>query len=218
MVTSEAPTHTADPLEAMAANRSETALRLEMLLAENARFAELEGLSMSDQDSLEGSLLKNPLNTERALAILGLMTGAIPTTAILIKLIANAEGFDRFALVSMIAVFSIAATSVAGFFSGKLVGRILSDLERKPWIVMLAALPFLGTVWGLLSGAAGGFILFGFGAVFGGAIGALVGAAVLVAFGILHRLLKKGDNMESNHFIPVALGITVSVAAFILGF
>lgn len=197
----------------------ESAARLEILLTENEKFAKKRAKNFTAREAQEMALIKNPIDATQAFAVLGLLTGSIPTTAIFLKLLLEGSGGMEPAAMALaiFVVFSVAATSAAGFYSGKLVGQIVSDLERRPWIVMLAALPFVGAVWGLLSGAAGGFILFGFGALVGGTIGGIVGSAVLSSFGVLHRILKKGDTMERSQFIPVAFGITVAVAAFILG-
>ena len=217
MVNPRSTIHPTKPVAEKRSNPNGTAARLEMLLAENAKFAELESRSSSIDFAQQEALIKNPVDTEMALAILGLLTGSIPTTAIFFKIISDINDIEAAGVLAILLLVSVAVTAAAGFYSGKLVGRILSDLEKKPWIVMLAALPFIGAVWGLLSGAAGGFILFGFGALLGGSIGSLVGAAVLFAFGILHRVLKKGDSIERGQFLPVALGITAAIAAFILG-
>lgn len=197
-----------------------TTLRLEKLLAENASHAANKERSLTAEQEMAEALIRNPIDSKRTFAQLGLLTGAIPTTAIFVKLIANSNpgeaGAMALATALMIAM-SITATSAAGFYSGKFVGRIVSDLEQKHWITMLAALPFVGASWGLLCGAAGGIFLFGVGALVGGVVGGLVGTLVLFVFGILHRMLKDGESMERNRFIPIALGITGAVAAFILG-
>ncbi|MDH3492686.1 MAG: hypothetical protein OEM82_03985 [Acidobacteriota bacterium] len=194
--------------------------RLELLRIEN------EGFEKSGEQGLLSSL-KNQnagtsavLSTETAVAQLGLLTGSIPTTAIFLKLIFDGPGnSDPAGIVALtlLILIAIGATSAAGYFSGKLTGKILAELETGPWVPMVFSLPFIGATWGLLSGAAGGFILLGVGSIFGGAIGATVGAAVLTAFGILHRAIKDGEQIERNRFLPLAFGITGSVAAFILG-
>jgi len=214
-------TITDDPAERREINREREALRrLELLLVENAAFEKKDSGSFQIGSKSQAVTTPGAVSTETAVAQLGLLTGAIPTSAIFIKLLfdgpGNADPAGAVAL-TLIILISIAATSAAGYFSGKLTGRILSDLEQKPWPLMILALPFVGTTWGLISGAAGGFILLGIGSIFGGAIGAVVGAIVLTAFGLLHRAVKKGDEIERSQYIPIAIGITSVVAAFILG-
>lgn len=194
--------------------------RLELLRVENAAF----------EDSGEHDLLfklrsrdaggTGTLSTKDAVAQLGLLTGSIPTSAVFLKLLFDGPGNSDPAgavALTLIILAAIAATSAVGYFSGKLSGKILAELESGSWLPMVFSLPFIGATWGLLSGAAGGFLLLGIGAIFGGAIGAMVGAAVLTAFGILHRAVKDGDEIERNRFLPLAFGITGTVAAFILG-
>ena len=193
--------------------------RLEMILAENARFE--RRTEYSDADTLAASLMKNPVNTETAVARLGLLTGAIPTSALFIKVfIMQSKGGSDFtaslAIGAMIAV-SICVTSTAGYMTGKAAGQILQTIESKNWPGMMLLLPFIGAAWGLLSGAAGGIVLLGIGAVFGGAIGLAVGALIFTAFGILHRLLKTTDQIEQNRLLPISIGLVSIVAAFILG-
>jgi hypothetical protein len=45
----------------------------------------------------------------------------------------------------------------------------------------------------------------------------MVGSVAVTAFTIFHRMLKKGDFIEFNQFLPMAIGITVSICAFIIG-
>ncbi len=82
---------------------------------------------------------------------------------------------------------------------------------------MILALPFVGILWGILSGGAGGAVILLFGAIFGAILGGIVGSFALPVFTILHRLLKKGDQIERKHFLPLAFGITFIISAFMLG-
>ncbi len=81
----------------------------------------------------------------------------------------------------------------------------------------MTTLPFVGILWGIMAGGAGGIISFVVGAFFGPLIGSLVGAAALPFFSIFHRLLKRGDKMENKHFLPLAFGIAFIISAFFLG-
>lgn len=193
--------------------------RLEILLAENAYFADSKHKETILIQEVEASVSRHPISTESAVAGLGLLTGLIPTTAILIRILIGEGLPDEPAALAIGLLFgvAIAATSAAGYYSGKVVGRILSELENKPWPLMMLALPFVGIIWGLLSGTLGGIVIFGIGAIFGGSIGALIAPAVLTFFGLFHRILKTGDVIERSRFLPIAFGITLTIAAFILG-
>jgi len=85
------------------------------------------------------------------------------------------------------------------------------------WSYMLFSLPFVGMLWGILAGGAGGIIIFVIGAIFGAALGGAVGMAALPALAVFHRLLKKGDQLDRKHFLPIAFGIIFTISAFILG-
>lgn len=194
--------------------------RLDLLNIENSKFEDGDSVYSGILRESSTPLIPGKLSTEDAVAKLGALTGALPTTALFLKIMSNGPGNadpGSAVALTLIVLMAVAATSTAGYYTGKLTGRILSDLENKPWALMILALPFAGMIWGLISGAAGGFILLGIGAIAGGAIGALVGAAVLMAFGILHRAAKDGDQIERNRFLPLAFGITGTIAAFILG-
>lgn len=90
-------------------------------------------------------------------------------------------------------------------------------MENRSWNFMLSALPFIGILWGIITGGTGGIFIFLIGAVAGAVIAAMVGGIAVPAFAIFHRLLKKGEMIERNQFLPLALGITFIISAFILG-
>jgi hypothetical protein len=82
---------------------------------------------------------------------------------------------------------------------------------------MVFALPFRGVLWGIITGGAGGIIVFFIGAFFGALLGSMVGSVALPAFTVFHRLLKKGDLMDARHFLPIGFGVTFIICALILG-
>lgn len=194
--------------------------RIEFLLEQNRQYAKISKSGISEVEQLEAKLLKNPISTESAVSQLGLFTGLIPTSALFISFALMAAGpFEpgAIAIVLMI-VAAVATTSAVGYYSGPYFGKALKDMEQRSWPLMLATLPFIGMTWGLLAGSLGGIFLFGIGAIFGGVIGSVVGTIVLTAFGIAHRILKKDDMIESNQFLPLAIGINAVIVAFVLGF
>lgn len=107
--------------------------------------------------------------------------------------------------------------ALTGYYSGRLIGQIVSQIEKLNWTSMLLIAPFIGILWGVMTGAAGGVFIFVIGAFFGAAIASLVGAVALPAFTIFHRFLKKGDVIERDQFLPIAMGITLLISALILG-
>ncbi len=94
---------------------------------------------------------------------------------------------------------------------------MVRTVAEKPWLNMISILPLIGILWGLMSGGAGGAMFFLFGSVFGAFFGALVGSVALPIFAIFHHILKKGEIIERNQFLPIGFGITFVICAFILG-
>lgn len=62
-----------------------------------------------------------------------------------------------------------------------------------------------------------GIFIFLIGAIFGAMIAGAVGGLALPIFTIFHRWLKKGEVIERNQFLPIAMGITFIICALILG-
>lgn len=188
--------------------------RLNTLLALNAETARQKAMFRSDKEKMEAALMKTPLSLEKTFAYFGLMLGAFPPVAMFIRFAIDArlEGWI-FGVMFIITLIS----SVVGFFSGKVVAKVVRSAEKLGWFSMILALPFIGLLWGTVSGAAGGIIVFVFGAIFGAILGGAVGAVALPIFTILHRLLKKGESIELKHFLPVAFGVTFVICGFILG-
>jgi MFS family permease len=195
-----------------------TRQRLDALLAINAETARAKSLYASDREKVEADLMKNPLSVEQAYAYFGVLLGAFPPAALFTRFIidsGNLRGEDSwvfgiFAIVSLV-------SAIVGYFSGKAIGRIVRKVEQASWAKMLLLLPFIGILWGILAGGAGGAVIFVFGAIVGAFLGAIVGSVALPVFTIFHRLLKKGDQIDRKHFLPVAFGITFSICAFVLG-
>ena len=188
--------------------------RLNTLLALNAETARQKAMYRSDKEKMEADLMKNPLSLEKTFSYFGLMLGAFPPVAMFIRFAVDArlEGWI-FGVMFIITLIS----SVVGFFSGKVVAKAVRSAEKLNWFLMILALPFIGLLWGAVSGAAGGIIIFVFGAIFGAFLGGAVGALALPIFTIIHRLLKKGESIELKHFLPIAFGVTFAICGFILG-
>jgi hypothetical protein len=189
-----------------------------MLLAANAKTAREKSLYASAKEKLEAESMKYPLSHKEAFAYLGFLLGAFPPAAFFIRFFLTGRDVRRedvwvFGIFMIVNLISMAV----GFFSGKLVGSIVCESERFSWTRMILILPFIGIMWGILAGGAGGVIVFIFGAFFGAFLGALVGCVALPLFSIFHRLLKRGDKIELKHFMPLAFGTSLVISAFILG-
>jgi hypothetical protein len=188
--------------------------RLDTLLALNAETARQKAMYRSDREKLAADLMKNPLSLEKTFSYFGLLLGAFPPAAIFIRFAIEGR-LDGWVFGVMFIINLISA--VVGFFSGKLVAKMVRMAESTSWSSMLLILPLIGLLWGAMSGAAGGIIVFVFGAFFGAILGGTVGSVALPLFTVFHRLLKKGESIELKHFLPVAFGVTFIICGFILG-
>lgn len=192
--------------------------RLETLLQINAETARAKAMYRSDREKLEAEMMKNPLNFEKTYAYLGLMLGAFPPFTMFAKwayetgIVFRDEGF-----VLIFLLFVNVITAVTGYFSGKFIGRTVKEAEKLSWTRMVLVTPFIGLLWGIISGAAGGVFIFVIGAFFGALLGGTVGATAVPVFASLHRLMKKGDFIEMKHFLPLAFGTVLVICSFILG-
>lgn len=195
-------------------NRELVQERLNKLLAINAETAREKAMFRDNREKLEAAAMKNPLSLEKTFSYLGLILGAFPPAAMFIRFAIDGrvEGWV-FGVMLIINLIS----SVVGFFSGKVIAKAVRYFENLNWMTMILVLPFLGLLWGIGAGGAGGIIVFVIGAFFGAILGGIVGSVALPAFTILHRFLKKGEMIEFKHFLPIAFGITFTICGFILG-
>lgn len=195
-----------------------TLQRLEALLAVNIETARQKAVYHSEKEKLEAELMENPLTTQSAYANFGLILGIFTPAAIFTRFFMEAGAFrnEDVWIFGLLAVVNL-ITAVVGYFSGKLIGKMVAGVEKYSWWAMLLLLPMIGILWGIITGGAGGVIILIFGAIFGAWFGAMVGIIALPLFTVFHRLLKKGESIEFKHFLPAAFGVTLSICAFILG-
>jgi hypothetical protein len=188
--------------------------RLNSLLAINAETARQKAMYRSDREKLEAETMRNPLSLEKTFSYFGLILGTFPPAALFLRFAFDGriEGWV-FGVMLIINLIS----SVVGFFSGKVVAKAARYFENKSWLTMMLVMPLIGLLWGIVSGGAGGIIVFIVGAFFGAILGGIVGSVALPAFSILHRLLKKGEMIELKHFLPIAFGTAFIICGFILG-
>lgn len=171
----------------------------------------------SEREKLEAEMMKNPLGFEKAYAYFGLLLGIFPPLVIFCKILFNTGGSRNDGFIFLLFGFVNLITACVGYFSGKFIGYNMRSLEKTSWSKMILTSPFLGLIWGILAGGAGGVFIFIFGAFIGAFIGGLVGAIAITFFAIFHRLLKKGEMIETKHFLPLAFGTVFTICSFILG-
>ena len=192
--------------------------RIDVLLAANAETVREKRLFRSEREKTEAAIMKNPLSTVQSFSYFGLILGTFTPAAMFTRFLIDSRGLrsEDIWILGIIAIVNI-ISAIVGFLSGKLIGKIVREVENYAWWKMLLLLPFIGIFWGIMSGGAGGIIIFIIGAFFGAILGGMVGSMALPAFSILHRLIKKGDSIDRKHFLPLAFGITFIICGFILG-
>lgn len=104
-----------------------------------------------------------------------------------------------------------------GKWTGKSFAKSFARANRKSWTKMLFQTTLLGFCWAMITGAAGGAIFFGVGAIFGAIMAIPVGVAAFPLFATIYRLLERGEEVEFKHFLPIALGVSTVISAYILG-
>ncbi len=165
-------------------------------------------------------LMRHPLNTHQAYAMLGLLLGLLPPAAIFYKLFgygfAEHNGNDAVFITCLFLAMNVVCSIVGRRMGGALGGR-LEKPERASWSIMILSALYAGICWGLITGAAGGFLFFGFGAIAGVFCALPVGVLAFTLFTPLHRLLARGGMIDAQHFWPLASGITLTISALILG-
>jgi hypothetical protein len=105
----------------------------------------------------------------------------------------------------------------AGKYFGSKMSRMAAAVERDPWFMMVIEAVIIGFIWATGTGAVGGFIFYGFGAIFGAVCAVPVGALAFGLFIPLHRLLACGGMIDARHFWPLACGVVMTITILILG-
>jgi hypothetical protein len=190
--------------------------RLNWLLAENEREANHRHLFRNGFEEEQVLLMRRPLTTQQAIALFGLLLGTFPPAAIFIKLFGITAVSPLFDF-GLILLIMNAICCLMGKYLGSKLSRMVIAVERDSWSLMLIESLIIGFIWALGTGAAGGFLLYGIGALFGAACAVPVGALGFAAFVPLHRLLAHGGMIDARHFWPLACGIVMVISALILG-
>ncbi len=161
--------------------------------------------------------MSNPLDTEKALSYFGFLLGLLGPLSIMIKMIMAQKDVGFAGPVLAFGIPIILLTTLTGYFSGKTIGRGVRKIEEYPLPSTIILSVLLGLGWGIFTGAAGGLLLFGLGAIPGAVVGGIAGALALPPFVLLHRYLKTGDMIERAKFAPIAFGIILSLCSLLLG-
>lgn len=198
--------------------------RLDWYLSFEAAEARRRFLFRDAREEREAASMRRPIPTERAYAWFGLLLGAFPFAAILLRIfsdefarrILDGEWMELewgwfFLLLSM-----NAACALSGKFFGATLGKNIDALERRSWHSMFWGMLLLGFLWGVMTGALSGALAFGIGAFFGAALAVPFGMLAFALFTPLHRLMARGGMIDARHFWPLACGVTLLLAALVL--
>lgn len=183
------------------------------LAREEAR-RRLTGTPAEEREML---LMRRPIETRKAFARFGMLLGLLPPAAIFWRMSGGEMFFARsdFGWLILFLAMNIVCCLV-GRAMGSQVGKHIDDLERDSWSLMLLVAAGLGLWWAIVTGAAGGVLAFGVGAIFGIVFAAPVGLLAFMLFTPLHRSLARGGMIDARHFWPLAFGIVGTITALIL--
>jgi|SRR5688572_2494832 len=162
--------------------------------------------------------MTHPISQTRAFALFGAMLGAFGPLSLGVVLFFG-DGRTSGDELLFPLLFSLAnlTTAIVGFFTGRVVGNFVAMTHKFRILSAVPLLVLIGIIWGGVSGFAGGLFLFLIGSLVGAVIGAAFGGVASLMFGVIYRFLQIGGSIERRQFIPLALGTTLILCAFILG-
>lgn len=199
----------------------ETTRRINFWLAENEEFERRRALFRDPREELDSLLIQFPVNTTQSYGMLGLFLGAFPPAAYFIRMGnygMDALGTSGSPALFLIVLFMNVICTLVGYKIGQVIGQRMHKPERGPWSNMIVVSVLWALFWSLVTGFSGGAIAFIVGG-FAGVLFALpVALAAFPAFAIIHRLIERGGLIERKHLVPVAMGISLTISAFILSY
>lgn len=160
--------------------------------------------------------MRTPLTAQQAYGYLGLFLGAFPPAAYFTRM-GYGFGPGENVLTVGLFIFMNAVCALVGWKMGKVFGGHVQKAERASWNNMILGVSLLALCWAIVTGFAGGAIFFIIGGVFGAVFATPVALAGFIMFAIVHRLLERGSLVEKAQALPLAFGISLTIAAFILG-
>jgi hypothetical protein len=191
--------------------------RLSWLKSELARDANVRALADADREAALALSMENPRTGRAAYAALGTLLGLLPPAAMFGRFLTsfNFRADEAWWLLALCVVMNVICVAV-GRAMGLWVGGRVGDPRRRTWHGLLLVAAFLGCLWGVVTGAAGGVLVFGIGAAAGAMLAVPVALAGFLLFAPLHRLFSHNGMIEARHLRPLALGVAGAIAALIL--
>lgn len=165
-------------------------------------------------------MLPSPLTAPQVFARLGLMLGTLPPAALFGRFLVSVGEYktaDEMAVLVLLALAMNTVCAFTGYATGRKAADYVLQLRDSSLLKALPAYALIGFFWAAITGAAGGLLFFGIGALIGPFFALPVGLLAFTLFGTWHRWLEQGGVMSARHFWPLALGLVVSLAVLISG-
>ncbi len=159
--------------------------------------------------------MRRPVQTADAFKLFGLLLGTLPPAAIFFRLAMLWTGFVKDGLVWLLFPMLLICALV-GWRMGARLGKSVDDFERGGWGRLILYTLAVALGWATVTGAAGGVLFFGVGAIFGVFCALVVALPAFLVFTPLHRLLARGGMIDARHLRPLAWGVSATIAALIL--
>jgi hypothetical protein len=207
--------HANQPATATFSHAGDPCARLNWLTHWNAEAERRLHLFRNAREEQELLSMRRPLTTEQTYARFGLLLGALVPAAIFLRALLALETHERTIFFMLFSIMNLICALV-GWRMGRLTGRNVAQIERRGWNRMFFHALGKGMAWGAATGAAGGLIVFGLGALVGAAIATPIGIAAFAVFTLLHRLMARGGMIDARHFWPLASGVVLTISALIL--
>jgi hypothetical protein len=197
------------------AQRDDVNARLNWLLASEAEAERRARQFRTPREEREMLMMTRPVHVERAFALFGLLLGTLPPAAIFFRLALpiTRDGNDYFWLIF---VPMLVVCAALGRVMGRRVGRSIGEFERGGWVRLLFFTIAAAFGWATVTGAAGGVLFFGIGAIFGVFCALAVALPAFIIFTTFHRLLARGGMIEARHLRPLAWAVAATAAALVL--
>lgn len=202
--------------------------RLNWLKGELARQEEAgrtPGRVATEWRALRSNPLGASLTTEEAYAWFGTFLGLFPPFALFARVFGTAlsEGLTRrlptadgFLFWALLFLVVNAVCCLVGRKFGALLGRKFGDPRGWRWPVFVFSSLMMAVAWGVVTGAAGGAVVFLIGAFAGIICAVPVALAAFPVFAVLHRAQSRGGMIEERRLWPLAFGVPLTIAALIL--
>ena len=155
-----------------------------------------------------------PVAPEEAYRWFGTFLGLFPPFALFERIVVRSYDEKMFWVALCVGMNVICC--LVGRRFGAFLGRWAGDPRSRTWAGFAFVVFIMATAWSSVTGGVGGALCFGVGAIFGAFCAAPVAFAAFPVFAILHRLLSHGGMIEARQLWPLAFGVPLTIAAFIL--